>query len=54
MGWGLKKETEREKRQWGKPNKVQSVVMGSQDISRGESESKTKRWKSWRGGGERR
>lgn len=44
------KETERETRQSGKPNKVQSVVMGSKDMSWGESESKTKRWKSWRGG----
>lgn len=34
----------------GEPNKVQSVVMGSQDLSWGKSESKTKRWKSWRGG----
>lgn len=46
-GWGQRKER---KERLGEPNKVQSVVMGSQDLSRGKSESKTRRWKSWRGG----
>lgn len=34
----------------GEPNKVQRMVMGSQDLSWGKSELKTERWKSWRGG----
>lgn len=30
----------------GEPNKVQSMAVGSEDMSWGESESKTKKWKS--------
>lgn len=48
-GWGQRRRKGR-KKTLGEPNKVQSVVMGSQDLSRGKSESKTRRWKSWRGG----
>lgn len=49
-GWSGGKRDRKGEETGGRPNKVQSVVMGSRDMSWGESESKTKRWKSRRGG----
>lgn len=57
-GWGGglggscngKRGTKEKKTVGGKPNKAQSMAVGSQDLSRGEPESEAKRWKSQRAG----